>query len=154
MRAVCLSTDICNDPFLRPALQASGPFDAVTIWLTGVHMLRQENVNVRARRIDSDGAHRLYVQNAAYELADFVLRPGGVLQVGDRGIAPDTPLLRADILQAHGRQASVTLLQVKSLTHRHYDEPDSGRTPMRLTPGTSGLVPVDAERAGGRAPME
>lgn len=139
---VLVESDVCNDPYLRPALQASGPFDAVTIWLTGVHVLRQENVNVRAHGIESDGAHRLYVQNATYELADLVLRPGGVLQVGDRGMAPETPTLRADTLQAHGQQASVTTLQVKSLTHRLYDEPDRGRTPMRLTPGTSGLVPT------------
>lgn len=144
---VLIESDVCNDPHLIPALLASGPFDAVTIWLTGVHMLRQENVNVLAHGIDSDGAHRLYVQNATYELADSVLRPGGVLQVGDRGVAPDTPLLRADILQAHGQQASVTTMQVRSLTHRLYSEPNTGRTPMGLTPGTSGLVPVSFQLA-------
>jgi SAM-dependent methyltransferase len=137
-----IESDVCNDPYLLPALRLSGPFDAVTIWLTGVHMLRQENVNVQAHGIDSDGAHRLYVQNATYELADTVLKPGGVLQVGDRGVAPDSPLLRADVLQAHEQQASVTSLRVRSLTHRLYDEPNTGRTPMGLTPGTSGLVPV------------
>jgi SAM-dependent methyltransferase len=139
---VLIESDVCNDPYLLPALRASGPFDAVTIWLTGVHMLRQENVNVLARGIDSDGEHRLYVQNATYVLADSILRSGGVLQVGDRRVAPDSPLLRADVQRSHEHQASVTSLHVKSLTYRLYDEPDSGRTPMRLTPGTSGLVPV------------
>jgi SAM-dependent methyltransferase len=142
-----IESDVCNDPYLQPALAAFGPFDAVTIWLTGVHMLRQENVNVQARGIDSDGAHRLYVQNATYELADTILRSGGVLQVGDRGLAPESPLLRADVLQAHGHQASVTSLRVRSLTYRLYDEPNTGRTPMRLTPGTSGLVPVGSQIA-------
>ena len=140
--SVLIELDICNDPYLPQALQASGTFDAMTIWLTGVHMLRQENVNVRARGVDSDGAHRLYVQNATYELADVVLRTGGVLQVGDRGAAPDTQLLRSDILQAHQEQASVTSLEVGPLAYRLYDEPNSGRTPMGLTPGTSGLVPA------------
>jgi SAM-dependent methyltransferase len=144
---VLIESDVCNDPYLQPALSASGPFDAVTIWLTGVHMLRQENVNVQAHGIDTDGAHRLYVQNATYELADRILRSGGVIQVGDRGVAPDSPLLRADKMQAHEQQASVTSLQVKSLTYRPYDEPGSGRTPMRVTPGTSGLVPVDFQLA-------
>jgi SAM-dependent methyltransferase len=144
---VLIESDVCNDPYLLPALRSSGAFDVVTIWLTGVHMLRQENVNVRARGIDGDGAHRLYVQNATYELADAVLKPGGVLQVGDRGMAPTSSLLRADILRAHGEQASVTSLKVQSLTHRLYDEPNSGRTPMVLTPGTAGLTPVVFEMA-------
>jgi hypothetical protein len=55
--------------------------------------------------------------------------------------------VRADVLQAHEQQASVTSLQVKSLTYRPYDEPSSGRTPMRVTPGTSGLLPVDIQLA-------
>ncbi len=138
---VLVESDICNDPYLVPALQSSGAFDAVTIWLTVVHMLRQENVNVKVRGVGSDGDHRLYVQNATYELADRVLRSGGLLQVADRGVAPNSALLRADVLQAHADQASVTSLQVRSLTHRLYDEPNTGRTPVGLTPGTSGLVP-------------
>ena len=136
-----IEADVCNDEHLTTALQASGPFDAVTIWLTGVHMMRRQNANVRASGVASDGAHRLYVQNASYELADTVLRPGGVLQVSDRAQAPDTPLLEADTLQAHRHQASVTSLEVKSLAYRSYDSPDQRRTPMVFTPGTAGLLP-------------
>lgn len=142
-----IESDICNDPYLAEALLASGPFDAVTIWLTGAHMLRQSNVNVRAHGIGSDGAHRLYVQNAAYELADAILRPGGILQVGDRGQTPDTPLLEADMLQAYAHQASVTSLVVESLTYRPYDEPGQRRTPMVFTPGTAGLLPLELKLA-------
>ena len=131
-----------NDPYLASALQSSGAFDAVTIWFTGVHMLRPKNVNVQARGIKTDAAHRLYVQNATYELADAVLESGGALQVSDRGQLPDSELLRADMLRTHRReQASVTSLRVQSLTFRPYDEPNSGRTPMTFTPGTSGVVP-------------
>jgi SAM-dependent methyltransferase len=138
---VLIEADVCNDAYLAAALQTSGPFDAVTVWLTGVHMMRQFNVNVRAQGVTTDGAHRLYVQNSSYELADAVLRSGGVLQIGDRGQAPDTPLLREDALQAHREQASVTSLDVKGLAFRPYEEPDHRRTPMRFTPGTAGLVP-------------
>jgi len=137
-----VEADVCNDAHLTEALQASGPFDAVTVWLSGVHMMRQFNVNVQARGVDTDGAHRLYVQNATYELADAVLRPGGVLQVADRGQAPDTSLLRDDKLRAHSHQASVTSLRVQGLTHRPYDGPDHRRTPMVFTPGRAGLLPV------------
>lgn len=136
-----IESDLCNDEYLAAALRDSGSFDAVTVWLTGVHMLRQFNVNVRAHGIDSDGAHRLYVQNCSYELADAVLRSGGVLQVGDRGQTPDTQLLEADMLQAHAHQASVTSLQVKTLSYRPYEEPAQRRTPMVLTPGLAGLAP-------------
>jgi SAM-dependent methyltransferase len=122
---VLIESDVCNDPYLLPALRESGAFDAVTIWLTGVHMLRQENVNVQAHGIDSDGAHRLYVQKATYELADSVLKPSGVLQVADRGAAPDSPLLRADVLQAHGQQASVT----SSRFDRSHIDSTTSRTP-------------------------
>ena len=139
---VLIEADVCNDPHLLTALQASDPFDAVTVWLSGVHMMRQFNVKVRERGVDSDGAHRLYVQNATYELADTVLRPGGVLQVGDRGQTPDTPLLRDDTLRAHADQASVTSLRVQGLTYRPYDLPDQRRTPMVFTLGQAGLIPT------------
>ncbi|NVD27196.1 methyltransferase domain-containing protein [Parasphingorhabdus flavimaris] len=142
-----IESDICNDPFLTSALLDSGQFDAVTIWLTGVHMLRQFNVNVMENDINSDATHRLYVQNAAYELADAVLHPGGILQVGDRGQTPDTPLLEADLLQAHSHQASVTSLEVKSLAHCPYNEPGQRRTPMVFTPGSAGLIPDKLELA-------
>jgi SAM-dependent methyltransferase len=144
---VLIESDVCNDPYLLPALRAAGEFDAVTVWLSGVHMLRPENVNVQAHGIDSDGAHRLYVQNAVYELADAILKPGGIMQVGDRGMAPTSDLLRADYVQAHEEQASVTSLKVRSLTFRPYDEPNSGRTPMVFTPGTSGHVPTVLQMA-------
>ena len=138
-----LESDVCNDPYLGPALLADGPFDAVTIWLTGVHMLRQQNVQSIARRIHSDSAHRLYVQNAVYRLADQVLRPGGVLQVADRGEAPDSPALREEWLRGHREQASITSLKVQALAFRPYKEPDSRRTPMLTTVGRSAPVPTD-----------
>lgn len=142
-----IEADVCNDSYLASALQASGSFDAVTIWLTGVHMMRQFNVHVRAKGVASDGDHRLYVQNASYELADSLLRPGGVLQVGDRAHMPDSKLLEDDILRAHGEQASVTSLEVKGLTYRPYDEPEHRRTPMGVTPGLNGIVPNEIRLA-------
>jgi SAM-dependent methyltransferase len=136
-----IEADVCNDPFLLEPLLSSGPFDAVTIWLTGVHMLRQNNAQVIARGIQSEGAHRLYVQNAVYELADNVLRKGSILQVADRGQNPDTELLREDVLRAHRDQASVTSLEVRDLFYQTYEQPATNRTPMVFTPGISGHVP-------------
>lgn len=140
---VLVESDVCNDPSLWTELQRIGPFDAVTIWLTGTHMLRQHNVNVLQHGVRSDGDHRLYVQNSAYELADKILRPGGVLQVSDRGETPSNDELRQDLVEAHEDQASVTSLEVQPelLGYRPYALPRSGRTPMVGTSGRSGRVP-------------
>jgi SAM-dependent methyltransferase len=136
-----VESDICNDDQLEKALLESGPFDAVTIWLTGTHMMRPQHSKVIARRIKSDGGHRLYVQNKVYEIAGRILRKGGVLQVVDRGEAPTSDLLRQDSLAAHRDEASVTSLEVMDLQFMIYEEPKGNRTPMKLTPGTSGRVP-------------
>ena len=142
---VLIEADVCNDPYLCEALRASGPFDLVTNWLTGVHMLRQSNAAVQAAGITTDGAHRLYVQNATYELADAVLRAGGALQIADRGQTPSSDLLMADVHQAHMAQAEPTTLNVSAITYRPYEEPISQRTPMRFTQGLLGVTPTNLE---------
>jgi SAM-dependent methyltransferase len=142
-----IESDICNDSSLELTLSASERFDAVTIWLTGTHMMRKSNANVMKRSIRSEGSHRLYVQNKVYELADQLLKPGGVLQVVDRGEAPTSELLREDDLRAHREQASVASLQVMDLKYKSYEPLRGNRTPMRGTPGTSGRVPVTFELA-------
>ena len=144
-----VEADICDDPYLLPALKEFGPFDAVIVWLTGTHMLRQENAIVRSKRITTDGQHRLFVQNTAYELADKVLKKGGVLQVADRLQMPKDDDGREDLLLAHRDQASTTTLEVKSenMAFRPYALPKSGATAMRITPGTSGRMPNNLELA-------
>ena len=146
---VLIESDICNDPYLSLALRSLGPIDAVTIWQSGTHMMRYNNVNVRKQGIDSETKHRLYVQNATYELADEVLRTGGVLQVSDRGEMPDTDILREDFLASHRDQASVTSLEVQShsLACRPYSQPNARRTPMSLIPGTSRRMPIAPQLA-------
>lgn len=133
--------DVCNDPHLVASLLSIGRFDAVTIWLTGTHMLRQWDTAVRAAGVESEGTYRLYVQNSAYELADRILKVGGVLQVADRGEAPKSDHLRNDVLEAHREQALGTSLEVRDLAFRVYKQPESRRTPMGVTPGTSGRRP-------------
>lgn len=146
-KCTLIESDICNDPELIDALASDAPFDAVTIWLTGTHMMRQFHRDVRSRSIGSDGAHRLYVQNNVYELADRILKSGGVLQVVDRTEAPTTDEMRDDFLRAHRDQASVTGLQVTDLEYLIYEEPQLQRTPMVFTPGTSGRIPTQFQTA-------
>ena len=141
--SVLVESDICNDPHLLAALEKVGPFDAVTVWLTGTHTMRQKNAIVRREGITSDGEYRLYVQNAAYALADVVLKKGGVLQVADRLEMPDNDEGREDVLQAHRDQASTTTFEVRpeNLAFRPFALPKSSATAMRFTPGMSGRLP-------------
>ena len=67
--------------------------------------------------------YRLKVQNSVYELADQILRTGGVLQAVDRAHSPDSQILKDDVIRSHKEQASVTSLQVDSMAHRAYTEP-------------------------------
>jgi SAM-dependent methyltransferase len=142
-----IESDLCNDDFIEDALVTHGLYDVVTIWLTGTHMMRPNHASVRQRNITSEGNHRLYVQNKLYEVADRILRHGGVLQIVDRGEAPTASLLREDALRAHREQASVTSLQVTDLEYRIYIEPKGTRTPIKFTPGTSGRMPKVYETA-------
>lgn len=138
-----IEADVTNDPFLEGALEESGPFDAVTVWLTGTHVARPHHVAVRRARVSSDAEHRLFVQNTVYELADGVLRSGGWLQVCDCGQTPTTGALVKDVLAAHRDQASVTSLVVQGLEHRPYERPDG--VGMAVSPGTSGWLPERLE---------
>lgn len=77
-----------SDPYLEQALRADGPFDAVTIWLTGSHPFRLLNAACVGRGAVDETDLNLFLQNRVYELADQILRPGGVLQFVDRSEAP------------------------------------------------------------------
>jgi SAM-dependent methyltransferase len=147
-QCVLVESDICNDSAVLDTLLENGAFDAVTIWLTGTHMMRQFNKDVRNQNIGTDGEHRLYVQNCVYELADQILKTGGVLQVVDRTEAPTSDEMRTDYLDAHREQASVTSLRVSDLEYLPYEEiQGQQRTPMIVTPGKSGRVPAQLQTA-------
>lgn len=127
---------VLQDNLLYDALIDSGPYDLVTVWLIGSHLLRHECENIASLRISSSGEYRLRVQNKVYQLADEILRPGGVLQVVDRGEPPDTDVLKNDIIRAHREQASSTSLEFVDLQYREYSEAsESGSIVMEITPG-------------------
>jgi SAM-dependent methyltransferase len=128
-----IEADPMADPYLEEALHADGPFDAVTIWLTGAHMWRRMNVVSQSRGVRNEHDLRLLLQNDVYELADRILRPGGVLQVVDRAEAPTTDFLYDGYLQNHREQAEPTTLDVRDITYRPWESPEGGRTQMILT---------------------
>lgn len=133
---------LLQDDELFSFLRNMPSFDAVTVWLMGSHFARRECANIAQLQIKSSGEYRLRVQNRVYELADQLLRPGGVLQVVDRGEVPRTEPLQNDFLAAHKEQASVTSLEVKSLEWFVYTEPTEPRkVAMVPTIGKSGRLP-------------
>lgn len=128
-----MEADPMADPHLEAALHADGPFDAVTIWLTGAHMWRRKNVISRSRGAQDEHDLRIMLQNDVYELADRILRPGGVLQVVDRSEAPTTKFLYDAYVQSHREQAEPTTLDVRKIAYRPWNEPEGGATKMIFT---------------------
>jgi len=104
-----------------------GPFDVVVCWLVGTHRGRELSAINAGYRFRSSQEYRLRVQNKVYELADEILRSGGVLQVVDRGEYPETEAHREDWHKAHRDQASVTSLDVAVPEHCEYEEPTEGK---------------------------
>ncbi|MEX2490757.1 MAG: methyltransferase [Nitrospirales bacterium] len=130
---------LLDDQELRGWLINLPSIDAITVWLMGTHLLRKYCKNVSNLHLSSSGQYRLAVQNGIYELADQILKPGGLLQIIDRGEPLASDYLLHDCIDAHKDQASVTSLQVQTPTYRLYSESArSDSKHMETTLGTSG----------------
>lgn len=133
-----------DDDLLR-FLEQQAPFDTMTVWLIGAHLLRLHCEDALKRSIRSPEAYRLMVQNRAYELANRLLRPGGVLNLVDReGQSNDPAIAQAEDRErreAHAMQAEGTTLAVIDVQSMPYQEADGGGA-MVYSPGTSGRVPA------------
>jgi precorrin-6B methylase 2 len=114
-------------------------FDAVICWLIGTHNYRGWCDAVASRGINSSHVYRVIVQNGVYELADEILRKGGILNVVDRMQTPSTDYLQKAVLDLHREQASVTSLQVQGLRYKPFVlSAVEGGVPMVLTLPTDG----------------
>ena len=114
--AVLVEGDVLHDQGLREALRTLPPFDAVTCWLIGVHQAVHLNAAVNSMATDQS-TYRLRVQNRAYELADEVLRPGGMLHIVDRTYRNDDEA-RTTTFESHQEQAEPTRLEVVEVCYR------------------------------------
>ncbi|MGY6127024.1 class I SAM-dependent methyltransferase (plasmid) [Paraburkholderia strydomiana] len=138
---ILIEGNVLHDTKLMAFLADGEGFDAVVCWLMGTHSSMRINKCVRSQ-VTTSKLYRLQVQNLVYEMSDRVLRPGGTLQVVDRGEPASTPELVADFLDAHRDQASVTSLMPIDLTQRSYVEAEhDAATQMVLSPGITGRVP-------------
>lgn len=130
-----------QDPSFQSYLQSQSPFDAVTIWLIGAYRNRESCADLYPLHMTAPHDYRLRVQNATYALASKILRPGGVLQVVDRGEPMNTKELEEEHLSGHREQAELGDLQVQRLTTRAYVENATSKgVSMVISPGTSGRL--------------
>ena len=124
-RCVLVESDVVVDPYLERWLEEENSFDAVTLWLTGTHTYRQHSAASHAAEIGNDEEHRLFVQGMAHRLAATALRPGGVLQISDRGMAQVSEIDAAELLDRYCGLAPDTSLRPESAEFRGYDDPAS-----------------------------
>ena len=123
--ALLLGGDLMTDEELGKWLFANRGFDAIVCWNIGTFQL-----NTTLARSETE--YRLKVQNRVYEMAEHLLKRGGILHIVDRArglIAGKEAEMRAVMLQGHVDQASVTTLQINSeISIRPYIPPqeDSG----------------------------
>lgn len=130
---VLIEGNLFDDPKLQVYLRSIAPFDGVVCWLIGTHGGMGTNAAVDRALIQSPLDYRLLVQNDAYEQADGLLKPGGVLQIVDRAQALTTAVIE-DTLETHKDQASETSLLVTDIDHRPYEEPQhAGAVQMGMT---------------------
>lgn len=133
---------LLNDTSFETYLRSKAPFDAITIWLIGAYQCRLTCADLFPFQITSPLEYRLHVQNRTYALASKILRPGGVLQVVDRGEALESEELREDELKSHREQAALGDLNVHELRSRPYVERATSKgVGMVMSPGTSGRIP-------------
>lgn len=127
-----VETDLLFDANLAADLAAAGLFDLVTVWLMGAHEAREYCTDVMALANMTSAKYRIYVQNAAYELADKVLAVGGHLQIVDRLHSADDGAMRQELALSHVEQAEPTTLEVIAIEFREYREAEAGGIKMLL----------------------
>ncbi|WP_367599360.1 methyltransferase domain-containing protein [Pseudomonas fulva] len=126
--------DALNDPALEAWLERQSKFDAIACWLLGTHDARGHNAAVDLALMPTAYEHRIFVQNRVYEIADRILRSGGVLSVIDRAQTPTTQDIVDKLLQHHREQASVTSLVVQPVEHTpHVESEQQGAMRMMTT---------------------
>jgi SAM-dependent methyltransferase len=140
--ALLLEADFASDATLEEWLAEVGPFDAVVCWCIGTHGAREHNDAVGSM---DDKSYRLKIQNRVYEVADRILKPGGVLQTVDRAGVVSAEMF-PKMLGAHEAQASVTSLKIEPrVAVRPYKAVDNGGCQMVFVVGPDGKVPDFSE---------
>jgi len=136
-----------QDKPLRKFFDSTQKFDAVTLWLIGTLRMRKTCKALDSFNFSSSYQYRHYIQKKTCEIADDILRPGGVLQVVNRGLVPDTEEIRNNVIDVLKEMASETSLCVSDFTYREYEEPKARGISMTRDPSAEELLPDDGRRA-------
>lgn len=110
-------------------------------WLIGTHHARTFNAAFDGINVKDVAEYRLSVQNEVYMLAGKVLRPGGILQVVDRGQPLETEQIRANYINNHKDQAHGTPLEFIKIDEQYYHDLEDG-VQMVATLSCGGPAPV------------
>lgn len=128
LRGVHLLDGDCTrgaDLGLRKWLRGVGPFDVVTCWLMGTHRARQRSYTYKDFEPDKPDIYRRYIHNQVYDLANEILKPGGLLQVVDRGPGP-VERMKDSSYREWQEQAKTTILTLKAIDAIEYEAVKDG----------------------------
>lgn len=120
-----IESDFFEDEELFQWLYKSEKFDAVTVWLCGTHKERQFCSS--CKNINDNVENRLWTQNMAYELADKILKIGGVLHILDRVSFGVTKQHKEEVIRCHKEQAEPTTLHPVGVSSFPYDLPTDSK---------------------------
>lgn len=117
---------IMQDGALERLLNAVGPFDAVSLWFSGVHKARSATEIGRRFKIKDDADHRALVEDRALTVAGERLRPGGVLHLVMRVGAIDIEAVCDEMAQTYNAWLANEPFVLETLNAIPYREPDGG----------------------------
>jgi len=102
------------------------PFDAVTMWFTGIHPARQMDAYIRSVGIQDDRMHRMVNDFAIFDLACGVVPPGGVLQIVNRAKGHSEAEAQSETIANMTKLAQRGPFIVADVAARRYTEPVTG----------------------------
>lgn len=144
--ALLMEGDVLNDPTLREWIDGYRQFDAIVCWLIGTYYERTFNTTISNLAIANPGDYRVRVHRALSEMADKILPREGVLQLVDRGEAPDTDLSNQQHRNYQAYLTAGTSLKTSTMDFIRYAEPDAhAGQAIQLTPSVSrqDIAPTD-----------
>jgi len=121
---VLVEGDILTDAGLVDALRTIAPFDAVSCWMIGTHEAVHDNRLLKNIETNQS-SYRRFVHMKVCEVADSVLRSGGLLHIVDRGI-DSAEQHEDDLRHDYALIASHTLLVLEATHFRRYVESEQG----------------------------
>lgn len=113
-------------PAFASWLDQAGPFDAVTMWFSGVHKARSMTKVAQQIGAKNDIDLREALEDEVLALAARRLRPGGVLQIVHRNVAGDLEAEREAWAAVVSEVVEGTELEVIKVTAHAYEEPPAG----------------------------